>query len=52
MSSEITCRVSHCDYFKNMKCAADKVEVNMQGRAAENCSSDSTYCETFKSKKC
>ena len=52
MTSEIKCKVSDCDYWENMKCAADQVEVNMENRGSEICSPDATYCETFKTRKC
>ncbi len=52
MSSTIKCSVSNCDYWEEMKCAAEKIEVNMQGDGSDTCSSDNTYCETFKTKKC
>ena len=52
MASEIKCKVSRCDYWKNMRCGANRIEVNMQKDESDTCSSDSTFCETFKTKEC
>ncbi len=52
MSSTINCKVSNCDHWKEMQCTAEKIEVSMQDDGSETCSSDSTCCNTFTTKKC
>ncbi len=52
MTSRIKCNVSNCDHWKEMRCAAEEVKVNMLNQGSETCTSDTTYCETFKTKEC
>ncbi|MDW7652019.1 MAG: DUF1540 domain-containing protein [Bacillota bacterium] len=50
MADKIMCGVSNCDYWQDMNCTAERVQVKSNG--AEDCSADATFCETFKADKC
>ncbi len=51
MAVEIKCSVSNCNFWKDMYCAAEEIEVNCDDGGMEASTSDSTCCDTFRPRR-
>jgi hypothetical protein len=51
MTSEVNCNVDTCNYWKDMKCIASDIKVNMKDGEAV-CNPDDTFCATFETREC